>query len=322
MIDFKNIKLNGRYFKKDGYYYFFNGGSGFSFKMKGKGFKLLFDSDPIDSYFYVIVDRNYQNKIKYLSSKNATEIVFDEMCIHQVDIVKANEANDSVLKLLNLEIDGELLACDFNYYKRVRVFGDSTIAGYGILAHVGNGSIDNSDAVEDFCYRALYELNADVDLFSASGWGLAFSMYTCPQHVGIIDYHSKVAVNKPNDWIDNSQMDLLIISVGTNDNSYIQNEPALRQERIKEYIDCYQKLIDSELKLNKDLKILMVYGTLKEKDAYYLSEETFKCLKPLYKNLFIHKFNGDNTAVSNHAYVTAHKDMAIELKAVIESIFA
>ena len=64
----------------------------------------------------------------------------------------------------------------------------------------------------------------------------------------------------------------------------------------------------------------MVYGTLKEEDAYYLSEETYKCLKPFYKNLFVHKFNGDNSGISNHAYVTAHDKMAAELKEVIKSL--
>lgn len=321
MIDLSKLKINGRYLLKDNYYYFFNGGSGFSFKMNGTGFKLKFDSCPIDSYFYIIVDRDYQNKTKLLTSIDGNSFSFNKLGIHQVDIVKANEANDCTLKLLDFVVDGELLDNDFTYYKKVRVFGDSTIAGYGILMHEGAGSIQNSDSVEDFCYQALYELNTNFDLFSASGWGLCFSIYTCPQRIGIIDFINKVATNKPNDWVDNSPIDLLIISLGTNDNSFIQDEPALKEERIKEYIDNYKKLIDSQIRYNKDLKILMVYGTLNEKDAYYLNEETYKCLKPLYKNLYIHKFAGDSSAISNHAYVTAHKLMAEELKTVIKSLF-
>ena len=319
MIDFKKIKLNGRYLYKDGFYYIFNGGSGFSFKMKGKSFSLCFDSCPIDSYFYVIIDRDYKNKQKYLTSKSNITIKLDDG-VHYIDVIKANEAIDVVLKLLNLNIDGELLDYDHSYSYRVRVVGDSTIAGYGILEHDGAGSVHNSDAVQDFCYQALYENNADVDVLSASGWGLVFSIYTCPQNRGIIDYIDKVAVNKNNEWVDNSKYDLLILSVGTNDNSYIQTNPALKEERIKEYIIKYKVLIDSQLKLNPDIKILMIYGTLNEVDAYYLSEETYKCLKSLYKNLYIHKFVGDNSAISNHAYVTAHEKMAVELQQVIKEL--
>ena len=82
----------------------------------------------------------------------------------------------------------------------------------------------------------------------------------------------------------------------------------------------YKKLIDSEVNKNPGIKILMVYGTLLETSAYYLYEETYEYLKPFYKNLLIHKFNGDNTAISNHAFVDAHKQMAEELKKVIKEI--
>ena len=317
MIDFNKAQINGRYLFKDDHYFIFNGGSSFSFKMKGKSFSILLESSPVDAYFYVIIDRDYNNKKKYLTSKNGIVINLEEG-IHCIDIVKANEANDNTLKLLDLSIDGALLDYDHDYYYRVKVIGDSTVAGFGILEHEGSGNINNSDSVQDFCFQTLYEINAYVDAFSASGWGLAFSIYTCPQRVGIIDYIDKVATNKNNEWIDNSKYDLLIISVGTNDNSYIQANPNLKQERINEYIEKYKKLLNRETAINKDIKILMVYGTLNEKDAYYLSEETYKCLKPLFKNLYIHKFNGDNSAVSNHAYVDAHKRMAVELKQIIK----
>ena len=319
MVDFNKIKINGRYLYKDGFYYIFNGGSSFSFKMKGNSFSVSFDSCPVESYFYVIIDRDFDNKKKYLTSKDKIVINLEEG-IHYIDIAKANEAINVTLKLLDLSIDGELLDYDHDYSFRVKVIGDSTVAGFGILAHEGVGNINNSDSVQDLFFQALFENNAYVDMFSASGWGLVFSIYTCPQHMGIIDYIDKVAVGKNDSWIDNSKYDLLIVSVGTNDNSFIQANPSLKQERINEYIEKYKELLDRETAINKDIKILMVYGTLNEKDAYYLSEETFKCLKPLYKNLYIHKFNGDNSAISNHAYVTAHKQMAVELKQVIKEL--
>lgn len=317
-MNLEKIKLNGRYLFKDNYYYFFNGGSGFSFKMSGSGFSLSFDFTSIYAYFYIIIDRDYNNKIK-ISSKDYQH-TFKDTRSHYVDVIKANESNDNVIKLLDFKVDGELLVYDFNCSYRVKVYGDSTIAGFGVLKHDGVGSIDNSDSVRDFCFKGLYELNADMDLFSASGWGLAFSIYTCPNRVGIIDYVDKVAVNKNNPWIDNSKYDLLIISLGTNDNSFIKEVPSLRKERIDEFKAKYKALIDRELSVNPDIKILMVYGTLNEADVYYLIEETYKYLKPFYKNLYIHKFHGDNTAISNHAYVDAHDLMAEELKTVIKEI--
>ena len=163
-------------------------------------------------------------------------------------------------------------------------------------------------------------MNFNMNIMSASGYGLTFSAYTCPKSIGIYDFIEKVAVNSNVPWIDKNKYDILIVSLGCNDNSYIQEQPSLREENTKKFIEKYKSLIDSEIKTNSELKILMVYGTLKEEIAYHLYEKTYEHLKPLYKNLYIHKFNGDNSAISNHAYVAAHDQMAEELKAVIKDI--
>ena len=314
----KKLRLVGRYIVKNDHYYIFNGGSGFSFKMKGKGFNVSFNSSPKEGYYYIIVDRDYDNKVK-VSTSDSGLYCFKEEGIHYVDIVKANETSDNVFELKELEIDGELLDYDHQYDYKVKVYGDSTIAGYGILSHNDNPSIHNCDAVRDFCYHALYKLNADIDILSASGWGLVFSAYTCPKNVGIIDYVDKVGVYQQNKW-DDKACDLLIISLGTNDNSYIQENINQKDQLADTFISNYKELIEMHVKENKGLKILMVYGTLKEQDVYWLIEKTYNELKPLFPNLFIHKFNGDNTAISNHAYVKAHDSMAVELKKVIKEI--
>ena len=113
---------------------------------------------------------------------------------------------------------------------------------------------------------------------------------------------------------------MLIISLGTNDNSYIQENLNQKDQLVDAFIAKYKQLIEMHVKENKGLKILMVYGTLKEEDVYYLIEKSYSALKPQFPNLFIHKFAGDNTGISNHAYVKAHESMAEELKNVIKEI--
>ena len=318
-MNLSKIKFNGRYYMDNNHPIFYNGGSGFSFKMKGTGFSLTFDSIPIPGYFYIILNRNYENKCKVCANNSGFHYEFSQDGIYLVDIVKANEANDNALKLLNFSVDGELLNYDYRYAKKVMVYGDSTIAGFGILEHGENASIYNSDSVRDFCYHALYDLNMDADIFSASGYGLVFSSYTTPKTKGIINFINNVAVDKTIKWNDKTPNDLLIISLGCND-AYIAEEPKFRQDRIDIFKRKYRELIDSELSKNKDIKILMVYGTLNEESAYYIYEETYEYLRSIYPNLYIHKFNGDSSAVSNHAYVDAHDRMAEELKLVIKEL--
>ena len=320
MINLANIHINGRYLFKDNLLYLYNGGSTLSFKMNGDSFSVYLKHIPSPGYFYLIIDRDYSNKIKILNESGFYQYFFKEKSTHYIDIIKANEANDNALVIKDIVVNGELCKYDHVFYKKVKVYGDSTVAGFGILSHNEDSSIHNCDSVKDFVFKALYELDMETDIFSASGWGLTFSSYTNPKNIGIIDFINKVKINSDADNKDVLKEDILIVSLGCNDNSYISENDSLRETRINYFIKQYQALIDYELRNNKDLKVLMIYGTLKEENAYYLYEETYDYLKPLYKNLYIHKFNGDNTAISNHAYVTAHERMSEELKAVIKEI--
>ena len=314
----EKLKLFGRYAVIDGDYIFYNGASGISFKMKGTSFSIFVKTKSDKEFLYVIFDKDYENKAKIPLIRDEIRISFADDDVHYVDIVKANEANDNELRITNLIISGELLDYDVSYKYKVKVYGDSTIAGYGILAHEGDVDITKCDSVRDFCFHALYELGVDYDIFSASGWGLVFSDYTNPKEIGIINFKDNLCVNSNVPWIEKEKADLLIVSLGTNDYSYVAKMDSLN--RVNIFKNTYKSLIDSEIKKNPNLKILMVYGTLKEKDVYPMIEATHEYLKPYYKNLFIHKFDGDNSGLSNHAYVDKHDDMAKELKDVINQI--
>ena len=318
-MNLKNIKLNGRFYLDGDNLYIYNGGSGCAFKIRGNSFTVSINSTPNDGYFYIILDHDYSKKIKVSTKEKNYKYLLGDNNPHFVDIVKANEANDNVFKVAKIEYDGELLEFDESYNGLVKVYGDSTIAGFGILERNGAASIHNSDTIRDFCYHALFDLGFEMDILSASGYGLAFSAYTNPKTKGIFDYLDRVAVNQSIKWDDNSEPDLVIISLGCNDNSYIQ-EARDKENRIDEFKMKYKKLIDLQIEKNPSVQILMVYGTLNEEDAYYLYEETYDYLKQFYKNLHIHKFTGDSSAISNHAYVGAHDQMAQELKRVINEI--
>lgn len=285
--------------------------------MNGNSFNLSIKFNPHGGYIYIIVNRDYKNKIKIYLDNNCYTHTFEKKNIYYIDIVKANECNDNVLLIEDIKVNGEILDYNYQYNKKIRIYGDSTVAGYGILAKEGEGNIHNSDSVLDFVYRCLYELNMDIDIFSASGWGLTFSNYTCPKNIGIIDFINKMGPNLNNKYEDTFKEDLLIISLGTNDDSFIKANMNKKDYLVDYFIKQYDYLIKHELKKNKDLKTLMIYGTLKEEQAYYLVEQTYVSLKVKYPNLFLVKFNGDNSAISNHAYITQHEIMSEELKKII-----
>ena len=64
----------------------------------------------------------------------------------------------------------------------------------------------------------------------------------------------------------------------------------------------------------------MLYGTLKESDVYPLIKETYEYLKSHFKNLYLYKMDGDNSAISNHAFVDQHDLMAKQLKTKLKEL--
>ena len=118
-------KFYGRHTYKNGVLTFYNGGSGFGFKMQGRKFTISLDIKP-QGYIYVILDKDYNNKTKFLVKSPLFSYEMPDNKAHYVDIIKANEANDNVMEITNIEVDG-ILNYDFDHKYKVRVYGDSTI---------------------------------------------------------------------------------------------------------------------------------------------------------------------------------------------------
>ena len=316
----ENLLLRGRYKKEQGNIQFFNTGSGVSLYVKARSVTLELSTLKKSCFIYVIIDHDYSKKKKYyVDVKAFIKLNLPDENPHYLDVIKANESMDNTLVLHNIKIEGKSLKFPENHRKFVKVYGDSTIAGYGILGHEGVPDIDTNDGVEDFCFRALYELDLDFDIFAASGWGLTFSAYTSPKEIGIEKYIENLCVNSNERWVS-KKADLLIISLGTNDVSCIEENIESKEELTSRFIDSFAKLIEKERKNNKDFPVLIVYGSLKEEQAYWLIEKTFDELTKKMTNIYIVKLPGDNTGLSNHSYVSYHENMAKVLEEKIVSI--
>ena len=317
---YKNMLIRGRYKTINGFLQFFNVGSGVSLCVQGKSITFDIKSIVQSCFVYIIKDFDYNQKVKFFIDEDIDlTIPLEDDRPHYIDLVKADEATANSLVIRDIKIDGKILKYAEKPNKFVKVYGDSTIAGYGILAHDGEAGVDTNDGVEDFCFRALFDLKYDFDLFAASGWGLTFSAYTNPKEIGIEKYRENLCVNSNEKWTSRKP-DLLIISLGTNDFAYIEQNPQNKDELIRKFIDSYDKLIEKERENFANLPVLMVYGTLKEESVYPLIEKTYEELSKKLNNIYIVKLPGDNSGISNHSYVSFHKKMSEVLKEKILSI--
>lgn len=314
--------LNGRCLIKDQSIYLFNTGSYVRLYFKGKKLTYFLSAKNNENYIYIIIDKKYSHKTKYfVGSKQEISIDFEDKKEHVVDFIKSSEATNGYLKLTDISFDGEidypLESSDIN----IRVYGDSTVAGYGILGKMGEEpSIKMCDGVEDFCFRALYKLDAHFDIFCASGWGSLFSKWTNPKTIGIshrIKYFSPVDLIKIK---SEEKYNLLVISLGTNDVSYINENLKNKEKLIGKFSSSLEKIILFERKKNKNLPVLFVYGTLNEEDCFEIVEKGFEMIKNKYINIYIHKFLGDSSAIEHHAFVSYHDKMSEEFLSQIKTI--
>lgn len=316
----EKLKICGRFCVENDLF-FYHAGSGISFKIKGKSFDLKLSFLDKSGFIYIVVDREFEKKEKILV-QGTENIKFNlpDFSEHLIDIIKCNEEQDNTLVLKELNIDGELLDFNHKFDYKIKVYGDSTIAGYGILEKADSiANIYTNDGVADFCFSALYKMNTEINIFAASGWGLSFSPYTNPKNVGIINKFDGISLTNNKKWLDKITYDLLIISLGTNDQAFIEenfNDKSL----VDKFVNDYISLIRYERSVNQNLKVLMVYGTLKEEKVYYLIEKSFKEISNQFPKVFLHKFNGDNSAIANHAYVETHKKMSEELKKIVKEV--
>ena len=301
---------------------FYNTGSGISFCVKGGKTSVQIITEKGPGYVYVIRDFDYENREKILvENKKEIKIFFEDNNPHFVDLVKANEAADNYMIFGPVSSSSELLEIDEKGKKYFKVYGDSSIAGYGILSHQGKPDYLNNDGVENFCFRTLYSLGVDYDIFSASGWGITFSAWTDPKTVGIEKFRDKICINSDVNW-NRKTPDFLIISLGTNDMSFMVENKENCEVLTEKFVKSYENLIKKERGKNLEIPVLMVYGSLKEDWVYPMIEKTYKYLSEKYPNIYIVKLPGDNSAIDNHSFVSYHPKMAEVLKEKIVQILS
>ena len=128
-------------------------------------------------------------------------------------------------------------------------------------------------------------------------------------NVGIEKFEDKICVCSDTEFKQKTP-DFLIISLGTNDYSFIAENPENSQELTGKFIKSYENLIIKERGNNPQIPVLMLYGSLKEENVYLLIEKTYQKLSEKLSNIHLLKLPGDNSAISNHSFVKFHKKTA------------
>ena len=188
----------------------------------------------------------------------------------KVKIIKLSEAANSIFGVKSVSANTTNLVPTAKNDLKIEFIGDSITCGYGVDDEVKENhfSTATEDATRAYAYKTAMNLGADYSLVSFSGHGIisGYSGDGKKQDQQLVPtFYGKVARNYSgskiveNDW-DFSRFtpDVIVINLGTNDNSYVKKDKAKEEEYKAGYIAFLKQIREK----NPDAFILCTLGTM------------------------------------------------------------
>ncbi len=278
----ETVKSLGRTHEYNGSLWLTLSGSGAAFSFVGKKAEIVLKGDNTaqgtDNFariaIYVDGNRVVDDRIDRPSK---TYTVFESEIEQQVgiEIVKLSEAAMSTVGIeeIRLETEGTIEPAPARELK-IEIIGDSITCGYGVDDESGQNpfSTATEDATRAYAYLTAQMLEADYSLVSYSGYGI-ISGYTdngekLLTHI-LPEYYEKLAKSEGRldgtldplavEW-DFARFvpELIVINLGTNDDSYAQDHA----DRQAEYAERYAEFLRTVRRRNPEAKILCALGIM------------------------------------------------------------
>lgn len=339
-----NVKLVGRTYFDGEKLWCGLSGSGISFKFKGTECEIEIGGDNIASA------DDIKSKARFAILVNNERIIddivaYDNKCYKVIDsadevtcvitVIKLSEAAMSALSINNISACGSILPAD-NKKKFIEFIGDSITCGYGVddenAEH--NFSTSTEDMTKAYAYRTAKALDVDYSMVSYSGYGI-ISGYTGDgvrnENELVPPYYEKLAFTygafgdkKPQNlaWdFSIRQPDLIVINLGTNDDSFCLEDEEKRAEYCEKYID-FLKVVR---KNNPSAKIVCSLGIMTDRLCPYVEKvaadyssqtgdtniTTFRFAVQLFE---------DGFAANYHPTAVTHRKAAESLTAFLKTI--
>ncbi len=344
----KYIKKIGRtYCADDGTLWLVQSASGIEFSFLGTSasVELAGDSNAAsqwgkDSYarYAIYVDGERISDDMMTEARRTVEIFSsDTQKETEVRILKLSECVNSTVGIKSIDAVsvGDIRPTAEKKLK-IEFIGDSITCGYGVDDEVKENHFktDTEDATKAYACKTAEILDADYSLVSFSGHGI-ISGYTDngkkQESQCVPDYYAKLGHSSGKcggisiesiDWsFDSFVPDVVVVNLGTNDNSYTGTD----ETKQREYIDGYVKFLEQIRSYNPDAYILCTLGIMG--DTLYPAVETAvkeycensgdKMVSPM---KFDVQSSADGYAADWHPTGKTHEKAAQKLAAEIKGI--
>lgn len=214
----------------------------------------------------------------------AGQIAGADILPHCIRILKLTEAPMSVFGIRQiLTDDNGMVSPAENRPLKLEFIGDSITCGYGVddedLSHAF--STRTEDVTRSYAYLCAKSLNADYSMVSYSGYGV-YSGYTegderctdelVPPYYPFVGFSRGTVNGKPitmTEWDFARYIpDLIVINLGTNDDSYCRDVKA-RQEEFSLYYQDFLRVVREK---NPSSYLLCTYGVMNNRLLPYIEK--------------------------------------------------
>lgn len=253
-----------------------------------------------------------------------------------ISIVKLSESPMSTIAISGINAAGTTIQPTPDKKLFIEFIGDSITCGYGIDTPDENHvfSTATEDVTKAYAYRTAQALDVDYSMVSFSGYGI-ISGYTgsgtkIPEQT-VPRFYTKLgysfSANKgftPSEieWdFSKRQPDLIVVNLGTNDDSYTLSDP----EKQQEYCAAYTEFLKTIRANNPDARILCTLGIMTDRLFKYvqLAVENYTA-ETGDTNISTMKFDvqdpADGYTADWHPSVKTHEKAFKKLTAEIKSI--
>lgn len=277
------VKRLGRTLFQDDILWLALSGSGIEFSFEGQHLEICLQGDD-----HTAADADLARIAIYIDGKRILDemirtpqphyTIIDEQTSRNctVRLLKLSEAPMSIVGIRELVTDetGCVNPAPAKAH-RIEFIGDSITCGYGTddddLSHTFSTATE--DVTKAYAYRTAEALDADYSMVSYSGYGV-YSGYVdesidvrnvselVPPYYSLVGfsrgtYHGEAITMT--DWDFRCfEPEIIVLNLGTNDNSYCRNNP----DREAEFIQCYQDFVTRVREKNPNAYILCVYGLM------------------------------------------------------------
>lgn len=280
----ENVKLIGRSRMIDDTLWCALSGAGIEFSFTGRKLAVTLrgdassQSDDTASYARAAIYLNDKRVIDtLLDTPEKSFVLIDgtENSSANVKIIKLSECAMSTMGIAPISADDDaVIKPAAEKARRIEFIGDSITCGYGVddeeIFH--SFSTATEDVTRAYAYKTARLLGADYSMFSISGYGIIsgytnndekIPFQTIPQYYDScgFSYHAFAQTVFPQDALwDHSAFkpDLIVINLGTNDDSYCKDN----SERQAEFISEYAAFLKKVRRANPDPQIICAVGIM------------------------------------------------------------